>query len=125
MIDPERLAEISERAKKASPAPWRAMADGNQYIKTNYIPAAVVVAAARVDGLVRPWNPHALLAFGFKPEEYETARFLSDDADFIAAARNDVPDMASEIVRLRLVLRRIVNESDGEVRHIAREAIGL
>lgn len=91
MADEERLKAIEERAAKASPGPWRSMRDGNQYINTRYMPTARLVGASRVDGVVRPWNPHALLARGFTPDEYETARFLDADADFIAHARDDIP----------------------------------
>jgi hypothetical protein len=96
----ERLREIEERAAKASPGPWRSLRDGNQYIQTSYLPTAKCVGASRVEGLVRPWNPHGLLAFGFKPSEYETARFLDADADFVAHAREDIPALIAEVGRL-------------------------
>lgn len=95
------LVAIEERAAKASPGPWRSMRDGNQRINTKYLPTAKLVGASRVDGLVRPWNPYALLASGFKPEEYETARFLDEDADFIARAREDIPALIAEVRRLQ------------------------
>ena len=100
-LTPEQTEEIRARAEAATPGPWRAMADGNQYINTRYFPTAKCVGCARVDGLVRPWNPHALVAFGFDPKEYETARFLEPDATFIAHARSDIPALLAEIAALK------------------------
>lgn len=81
-------AELRAKALAATPGPWQSLRDGNQYVETSYMPCARGVArrASRVAPLVRPWNPHAYLAFGFKPKEFETARFLDADADYIAAA---------------------------------------
>jgi hypothetical protein len=55
------------------------------------MPTAQLVGASRLSKLRRPWNPHAYIAFGFKPEEFETPRFTDADADYIAAAYNSVP----------------------------------
>lgn len=99
-----RLAQIRERLEKIS-GPWRSMRDGNQYIKTRYLPTAKVVAASRIDGLVRPWNPHAYVAFGFKPEEFETSRFLNADADFIAEAPADVTYLLAALARAEQTIR--------------------
>jgi hypothetical protein len=84
-----RLQAIKARLAAATPGPWRAMCDGNQYIEAWRL-TPKLVGASRVDGLVRPWNPYALVAFGFKPEEYETARFLDADAALIAHAPADL-----------------------------------
>lgn len=98
------LEAIKKRAEAATKGPWRSMRDGNQYIGTKYMPTAKCVGASWVEGVVRPWNPHRLLAFGFPPEEYERARFLDADADFIAHARADVPALVAEVERLRAQL---------------------
>ena len=98
---------IWARANAATAGEWRSMREGNQFIKTKYMPAAECVGASRVDGIVRPWNPHALLAFGFPPDEYEKARFLDADADFIAAARTDVPALCNRVEELESALREI------------------
>ena len=95
------LDELEELERKATKGPWRAMADGNQYIETEYVSTAKCVSSARVEGIRRPWNPHALLAFGFKPSEYETARFLEDDAALIVALRNEAVPMIQELRELR------------------------
>ncbi len=87
----EQIDELLALSDKATPGPVRSMRDGNQYVNTSYLPTAKVVGASRLDGLTRPWNPHALMRFGFRPEEYETARFLDGDADYIAAIFNRTP----------------------------------
>jgi hypothetical protein len=100
----DRLKEIAERAEKATPGPWEAWADGSQFVNTRYLPTARSVACSRIRELTRPWNPHALIAFGFSCEEYEVARFLTADAEFIAHARQDVPFLLNEVARLQRAL---------------------
>ena len=81
------LKAIRERAEAASPRPWRAMREGNQYVGTE------LVGASRVEGLVRPWNPHASISQGVtaSAKQHETTRLLDEDADFVAHAREDIP----------------------------------
>lgn len=85
------LKQLQELLAKATPGEWRAMRDGNQFIDTKYNPTRTCVAASRIPELKRPWNPSALLAFGFKPEEYETSRFTDADADLIVAMHEALP----------------------------------
>lgn len=132
---PAEIAAIQARADAATPGPWRALEQGNQFVNTNYLPTAKVVAASRIEGLVRPWNPYRYIAFGFTPEEFETARFLDADATFIAAARADVPNLLAEVARLRVALERVepildrhaaAHDTNGEVecaRMICMEAL--
>lgn len=87
----EEIDALAKLEAKATPGPWASLRDGNQYVETNYIPTAKLVGASRISGVRRPWNPHALLAFGFRPEEYETVRFVDADADLVAALRNAAP----------------------------------
>lgn len=109
------LDAIRVLAAAATPGPWRSMRDGNQYIGTRYMPTAKCVGTSRVDGIVRPWNPHAYIAWGFPAEKFEVAQFLDADADFIAAAREAVPALCNAVERLTrerdearvLVLRRL------------------
>lgn len=96
----EKLTEIKTREALATKGPWRAAEQGNQYHNTMYMPCAKLCASSVVPELVRPWNPHAYLARGFKPSEFETSRFFSTDARFIAHARTDIPYLVAEIERL-------------------------
>lgn len=82
---PDALRSLSQAA---TPGMWRSMRDGNQYLEASYMPTAKCVGASRIDGPKRPWNPHALIAFGFKPEEYEKVRMTDADADFVCALVN-------------------------------------
>jgi len=79
------LVKLEALAKAATPGPWMSLRDGNQYIETSYLPTAKGVGASRIPEIARPWNPHAYVRFGFRPTEFETARFKDADADFIAA----------------------------------------
>ncbi len=113
-----RIARLRARRENAdTPPPWRAMRDGNQYLKTRYMPTATLVGSSRIDGPHRPWNPHALLAFGFKPEEYETVRFTDADADFVEAAINhydallDIAEAATLYKESVLAKRALVESS--------------
>ncbi len=106
----KELAEALARADAATPGPWHSSRDGNQFIETGYPPTAKLVGASRVLGVVRPWNPHALVAFGFKPSEYETVRLLDADADFVAATRTDVPRLIADLRAARALLREWLNE---------------
>lgn len=101
MITEEQLNEWQKLSGAASPGPWKSMRNGNQYLNTTYLPTARVVATSVVQGLPRPWNPHRLLAFGLSAKDYETSRFLDEDADFISMAREAIPQMIEEIRLLR------------------------
>ena len=88
-LTPDDLEQLETLAKAATPAPWTSLRDGNQYITKGYIPAARCVGASRIEGLTRPWNPHAAIAFGLNAEAHEVVRFLDADAAFIAACSPD------------------------------------
>jgi hypothetical protein len=103
-IDPAEVARLRELEAKATPGPWRSMRDGNQYTNTRFLPTAKLVGASRLDGVTRPWNPNKYVTFGFKPEEFETARFLDADADLIAAMRSVLLPLLDENARLRALL---------------------
>lgn len=112
MID---LVQLRALLAAATPGEWRALEDGNQYVNTSYMPTAKCVAAARIEGPVRPWNPHAYLAFGFKPKEFETVRFVSADAALICAAVNALPELLAiaEVYGRAVIVA--VDEALGEV----------
>lgn len=127
-LTPELLQELTRLHEAATPGPWRSLRDGNQFIETDYIPTAKVVGASRIEGPRRPWNPHALLAFGFKPEEYETVRLVDADADLVAAMRNAPPLLltaASESASLRAEVERLrsqLGRAEGVLRPFAHAA---
>lgn len=103
----EELAELLRKLAAANPGRWQSMRDGNQYIRTGYMPTSQLVGASRIDGPVRPWNPHAYLAHGFKPAEFETVRFTDEVADLVAALVNAAPQliaMAEHMEELRAEL---------------------
>lgn len=91
--------ELLALAGKATRGPYRSMRDGNQYIDTRYMPTCKLVGASIVEGLVRPWNPHAMLSFGLKASEHEVVRFKDADADYIAACSPDaIAKLACEVL---------------------------
>lgn len=110
MLSNEELLKIEERVNAATAGPWKSWRDGNQFIghRSDNDTMNTCVGASIVKGIFRPWNPAAMIAFGWKPEENEVCRFKDDDADFIAHSRQDVPallshikEQAAEIERLR------------------------
>ena len=98
---------IKDALEAATPGPWRALEDGNQYVETDYMPTAKCVAAARVEGLPRPWNPHAYVAFGMPAEKHEESRFLSADAHLIANAPSWLSQLLADNERLRGEIERV------------------
>ncbi|HEU4454906.1 MAG TPA: hypothetical protein VFR81_17720 [Longimicrobium sp.] len=79
-ITPEELDEIEERCRRASPGPWisyiegRDQSSGSSFIMTG------------PDG---------------SGEDIEMSGATTDDQDFIAHARQDVPRLLAEVRRLR------------------------
>ncbi|MDD5059434.1 MAG: hypothetical protein PHQ60_16375 [Sideroxydans sp.] len=66
--------------------------------------AYIETIACRPDG----WPQQTIVEGGCQDEQGGAVGVLrSADADFIAAARADVPDLLAEVERLRAVLRRI------------------
>lgn len=97
------LLDALERLDKAAtPGPWESWRQGNQYLGTTYMPTARGVAASVIKGPLRPWNPHAMVAFGMKAEQHEEVRFIDADADLVVAMRNALPEL---ICAVRLVER--------------------
>lgn len=89
----EQLAELERLQEAATPGPWESWRQGNQYLGTTYMPTARGVAASVVKGPLRPWNPHAMIAFGVKAEQHEEVRFIDADADLVVAMRNALPEL--------------------------------
>ena len=99
MLSNERLAAIRERVERATPGPW-----------------GVVERSDRLAYLVRgPKEVNARLVC-------DVSRGVADrtaagdtrqaDAAFVAAARQDVPDLLAEVERLREEVERLREEVD-------------
>lgn len=97
------LAELERLEREATPGPWQSLRDGNQYVKTMHLEAELV-GASRIEGVLRPWNPHAYVAFGMKAEQHEIVRFKDADADMIAALRNNASALIT-LARLGMAAR--------------------
>lgn len=82
------LASIEARARAATAGPWRAMVEGRDHLAGESFVLARTAAGDQID-----------LSVAWAPLVEETQR--AADLDFIARARQDVPDMVAEIRELR------------------------
>jgi hypothetical protein len=89
------VVELRALHEKATPGPWRAMRDGNQYLDGG----RTIVGASRLEGPKRPWNARYVV-----PAEQleEVARFTDDDADLIAAVQRALPDLLAAVEAARI-----------------------
>ena len=114
------IEELTRLEKAATPRPWQAMREGNQYVDCKKI-TPTPVGASRVHGVQRPWNPYAAAQFGLTPEHHEAVRFKDDDADLVVTLCNHLPAILSalkENKRLREALTDLVSAvDDGEHDH--------
>jgi hypothetical protein len=96
-ISPDRLAEIRDRAQAATPGPWRThdtyVHDGG-YCMT-------VLSGDGNSTEPRAWLPTFSNATGSP-----MARNVEADAEFMAAARQDVPELLAEVDRLTAELAK-------------------
>jgi hypothetical protein len=105
----EQLAEIRERAEAATAGPWYCGTEYEQSKRGNYVASKATggIVAAEQDGTDCELETH--------------------DAEFIAHAREDVPDLLAEIERLRDALEDIADTGESYHEHycrdIAREAL--
>lgn len=82
----EQLAEIRARCEAATPGPWRSLVEGRDFDSgSSFIDTPL--ADERGQGI-------------------EVSGATDADQDFMAAARQDVPDLLSEVDRLRALLRK-------------------
>jgi chromosome segregation ATPase len=93
-LTPERLAEIKARAEKATPGPWTATYEESDQWTS-------ITGAGLFDG------GHWMVC----PEVATTEGEPGEDSDFIAHAREDVPDLMAEVERLQ-------RERDNALRHV-------
>lgn len=88
------LEPIKAREAKASRG-WQSMQAGNCTMENGKL-----AAIAEVAGLPRPWNP---VWVGWQSAKNYFKTFMrQEDAEFVAAARTDIPTLIAEVERLRL-----------------------
>lgn len=84
-ITPDELDEIAARAAVATPGPWKASVEGRDHDSgSDFIMTS--------DGM------------GGRGEDIEPSGATLADLDFIAHAREDVPRLVLEVLRLRSLL---------------------
>ena len=101
----EQLAEIRERAEAATKGPWRSHDFGHAGEEE---PSSIVVHVGKFDHSdLLTYDTETAVAWMPRWERQE-----SDDAAFIAHARDDVPDLLSEVDRLRAGIKGIADIFD-------------
>ena len=83
-MTPEEIAEIQARCDRASPGPWKSMIEGRDHTSGS--------------SFVMTGPPNE------RGEDIELSGATADDQDFIAHARQDVPRLLEEVMRLRSLL---------------------
>lgn len=84
MLDKNELDEIRRRAEAASPGPWKAFIEGRDHLSGSSFIRVGERSARRAD--------------------MELTGATAADYDFIAHARQDVPLLVGELLRLRTML---------------------
>jgi len=102
-MDPKRLEEIKARVEKATPGPWRVVTDGEMPFDGQ----EGALAYMGDDGGDGP-------AVHVSCSNAVEARDVVDDAAFVAAARQDIPDILAEVERLRSDLGAVERRSARE-----------
>lgn len=85
MMTDEELDEIRQRCRKAWPAPWKSYVEGRDH-----------------------WGGDSFILTGEgenRGEDLHISGATNDDQDFIAHARQDIPRLLDEIVRLKKLLK--------------------
>ena len=78
-MDIKEIYDIKERCDKTTPGPWKAFIEGRDHTSGS--------SFIRTSG-----------------DDIELSGATTNDQDFIAAARQDVPALIGEIIRLRNIL---------------------
>lgn len=103
LLSDERLAEIRAREQAATPGPWKDYVEHGFNGWKSYATGSYKLESTSPE--VAPYQ--VALVEGYSRGEPTTRRQRKLDAAFIAAARQDVPDLLAEVERLRKeVLRR-------------------
>jgi hypothetical protein len=90
-LSDRELDEIRSRMNSATPGPWRSMVEGRDHSSgDNFILTGP--ADGRGDDLYLSRGP---------------APASSEDQDFVASARQDIPRLLGEIERLKAIVKRL------------------
>lgn len=100
MIDEARLKEIEERAGKATPPPWSTKPSGKTF------------EGFSLDVLIAATAPGKFNRVFATPQG---GRFPAADQDFIANARQDVPDLVAYCRQLRRTLDHLYSAACNDV----------
>jgi hypothetical protein len=96
----KELAEIASRCERATPGPWSHSGDG--IIETGTGPNRVIVIACK------------------GAQGFESSLPSAANGEFIAQAREDLPRLVTEVLRLREALERIASEQVPSPEEFAR-----
>lgn len=107
-MTPERIAEIKAREGKATPGPW--VVDLPDWGECNGIISKNGTQILSAGSCIP--DPQTAVDYGgtvhdWKEEIYDYGVHKWDDAAFIAAARQDIPDLLAEVDRLRAENQRL------------------
>jgi hypothetical protein len=107
-MDEQQLAEIEERVSRATPGPWRSGHGGVLFARKcrpndNAHGHYAAPYGISVEGTFKP-------AGGYLPDRDEA----NATADFIAAARQDVPALLVEVARQRDTLDHLASDLEAE-----------
>jgi hypothetical protein len=102
-ITDRELAEIANRCDQATPGPWLHSGDG--IVENGIGPSRVMVIACKAGQESSETLPAAL------------------NGEFIARAREDLPRLVQEVLRLRQAMERIANEEIASAREFARAVL--
>jgi hypothetical protein len=86
MLSKEQIAEIEQRAKKATPGPWKVVEKGD------------TIKSVAVTTFAVAWNPQEMICPNMSPK--------TGNADFIARARTDIPALLEHIRELEAQLAK-------------------
>jgi hypothetical protein len=118
MSDEDRLVEIRERCEAATPGPWAA--DGDRVFPVGW--PAVATCHWQFGSVGGPAG-HPMLKD--HPDWGGGLWNARANADFIAAAREDVPYLLTEVERLRADVARLEEERDRLREALDNARVGL
>jgi len=97
----EKLREIRRRCDAATIGPW--VVEQGDYSGSNWLVGSLLVGFD--DKTQKDYVVH-ITTDSIHASEYESDGALAD-AEFIAHARTDIPELVSEVVRLMLVIEKL------------------